>query len=163
MESPTLLRPQSPTTSGCPSERVKQVLESGRAPQAPLSPLRRAVYFAVGWVSLGTGVAGMFLPLLPTTCFLLLAAWCFGKTSPRWARWMYENRLFGRYLRDYREGRGIPLGVKVGSLGLLWASILFTVVFAVSNVWVRVLLLSIAVAVTVHLVTLRDTPPAPAR
>ncbi len=135
---------------------MKRVL--GAAEASTLSPTRRAVYFVVGWLSLATGVVGMFLPVLPTTCFLLLAAWCFGKSSPRWARWMYENRLFGRYLKDYREGRGIPLGVKVGSLSVLWVSILGTVVFAVSAVWLRALLVAIAVAVTVHLVLLRVPP-----
>jgi uncharacterized membrane protein YbaN (DUF454 family) len=155
-----LIRPAGAGNPACPSERIKRVLGAsgvdGEA--AALTPLRRALYFTVGWVSLGTGVLGMFLPVLPTTCFLLLAAWCFGKSSPRWARWMYENRLFGKYLKDYREGRGIPLGVKIGSLSILWASIMGTVLFAVSATWLRLLLLGIAVAVTVHLVTLRNTP-----
>ncbi len=154
-----MIRPSSPGNPACPSEHVKRLL--GESNTSPLSPGRRVLYFTVGWVSLATGVVGMFLPVLPTTCFLLLAAWCFGKSSPRWARWMYENRLFGRYLRDYREGRGIPFGVKVGSLTILWVSILGTVAFAVSATWLRVLLVAIAVAVTIHLVTLRNAP-APA-
>jgi len=151
-----LIRPPSAGNPSCPSEHVKRLL--GASGTSVLSPARRALYFTVGWLSLATGVVGMFLPVLPTTCFLLLAAWCFGKSSPRWARWMYENRLFGRYLRDYREGRGIPLGVKVGSLSILWVSILGTVIFAVSATWLRVLLVGIAVGVTIHLVTLRETP-----
>jgi uncharacterized membrane protein YbaN (DUF454 family) len=99
----------------------------------------------------------MFLPLLPTTCFLLLAAWAFGRSSPRWYAWMYHNKVFGSYLRDYRDGRGIPLGVKIGSLAVLWGSIALSAVVFVSAWWVRLILVAIAVAVTVHLVTLRDS------
>lgn len=127
----------------------------------PATGVRRVVFFAAGGVSLATGIAGMFLPLLPTTCFLLLAAWCFSKSSPRAHHWMYHNRWFGAYLRDYRAGRGIPRRVKVGSLAVLWASIAFAVIFAVSAIWVRVLLVGIAAAVTAHVATQR-TAPAPA-
>ncbi len=155
--SQELLRPPSPGSPACPAERVKSVLGGDTATPVPVTGARRVLLLAVGWLSLATGVTGMFLPLLPTTCFLLLAAWCFGRSSPRWHAWMYHNRVFGRYLRDYRDGRGIPLGVKVGSLAVLWTSIALTAVFAVSTWWVRLILAAIAVAVTVHLVTLRDS------
>jgi uncharacterized membrane protein YbaN (DUF454 family) len=113
----------------------------------------------VGGGSLGTGVVGMFVPLLPTTCFLLLAAWCFGRSSPRLHHWMYHNRWFGTYLSDYKRGRGIPRGVKIGSLSLLWITIGATIVFANSAIWLQALLVAVAVAVTVHVTAQRDAVP----
>jgi uncharacterized membrane protein YbaN (DUF454 family) len=153
-----LIRPASPGNPACPAEPVKAVLAGGLAPGVPARGLRRVVLLGAGSVSLGTGIVGMFVPLLPTTCFLLLAAWCFGRSSPRVHRWMYENRWFGTYLYDYRSGRGIPRAVKIGSLSLLWSTIGLTVVFAVSTLWVRVALLLTALAITAHVATQRDAP-----
>jgi uncharacterized membrane protein YbaN (DUF454 family) len=150
-----LIRPTSDSNPDCPADTVKAALGGGDI--APISAARRAVFLIVGTLSLATGVIGMFVPLLPTTCFLLLATWCFARSSPRLHRWMYENRWFGEYLRDYREGRGIPRSLKVGSLSIMWLTIGASVVFAVSVLWVRLLLLGIAVAVSVHVITLRDS------
>jgi uncharacterized membrane protein YbaN (DUF454 family) len=119
--------------------------------------MRRAALLVVGLLSLVTGVIGMFVPLLPTTCFLLLAAWCFARSSPRLHRWMYANKWFGAYLQDYREGRGIPRALTVGSLSVMWLTIGGSVAFAVSSTWVRLALIAIAVGVTVHVASLRDS------
>jgi hypothetical protein len=152
------IRPASPGNPACPAERVKSVL--GAADVAQARGARRVLLIGVGGASLGTGVIGMFVPVLPTTCFLLLAAWCFGRSSPRLHHWMYHNRWFGAYLSDYRNGRGIPRAIKIGSLSLLWLTMGATVVFAVSALWLRALLVGIAVAVTAHVATQRDAPSA---
>lgn len=154
-----LVRPPSSGNPECPAEAVKSVLAGGGGanPRGQVTGVRRAVFVGVGTVSLATGVVGMVVPVLPTTCFLLLAAWCFARSSPRLHAWMFQNRLFGRYLRDYRDGRGIPRAVKVGSLSLLWLSIGASVVFAVSAWWLRLLLIAIAAAVTGHVASLRNS------
>ncbi|HKS06265.1 MAG TPA: YbaN family protein [Gemmatimonadaceae bacterium] len=157
--SEDLIRASAPGNPACPAEPVKAAL-AGPTPDAQARGIRRYVLIGVGSVSLATGVIGMFVPLLPTTCFLLLAAWCFGKSSPRLHHWMYHNRWFGSYLLDYRSGRGIPRAVKIGSLAVLWGTIGATVVFAISTTWVRVLLLAIAVAVSAHVATQRDARAA---
>ena len=59
------------------------------------------------------GIAGIFLPLLPTTPFLLLAAACYVRSSPRLYRWLMNHRWTGEYIRDYREKRGLPLRTKI--------------------------------------------------
>lgn len=118
-----------------------------------MSKARRITLVAVGGVSLALGIVGMFVPLLPTTCFLLGAAWCFGKSSPALHNWMLTNRLFGRYLRDYKAGLGFPASVKVSSLVVMWGTMLLTVVL-VPRLWVGGILLVIGGAVTWHLVTL---------
>ena len=144
----------------CPAEQVKAALAGDEPAHIPARGARRVVLLTVGLASLATGIAGMFVPVLPTTCFLLLAAWCFGKSSPTLHHWMHHNRWFGQYLRDYRAGHGIPRAVKVGSLSLMWLTIGATVVFAISTLWVRLALLLVAAAVTLHVVTLRTTRSA---
>ncbi len=110
-----------------------------------------------GFLFVGLGVAGIFVPLLPTTPFLLLAAACFARSSERFYRWLLGNRWFGAYVRDYREGRGVPARVKIFSVALLWVVILLSATFAVSNLVVRVILIAVAVGVTVHIVLIKPS------
>jgi hypothetical protein len=119
----------------------------------------RGILIAVGTLSLGLGVVGIFLPLLPTTPFLLLTAACYARSSEKFYSLLMNNRWFGAYIKNYRERRGIALKIKVLSLSLLWVTILSSAIFAVSHPLVRVLLILIAAAVTVHILsvtTLRD-------
>ena len=108
-----------------------------------------------GFFFVGLGVVGIFLPLLPTTPFLLLAAACFAHSSERFYRWLVNNRWFGPYVRGYREGRGIPVKIKIFTIALLWVVILTSATFVVSNLIVRIILLVVAVGVTVHIVSIR--------
>ena len=80
--------------------------------------MRRGVYFSVGALSVVFGVIGIFVPLWPTTCFLLLAGWCFARSSRRAERWLHENRLFGRYLSGYRD-RGV-ISARVCACSISW-------------------------------------------
>jgi uncharacterized membrane protein YbaN (DUF454 family) len=112
------------------------------------------VYFSVGAVSVAFGVIGIFVPLWPTTCFLLLAAWCFARSSTRAERWLHENRLFGRYLRDYRESGVISGRVRTTSVATLWLFIGVSAFLLSGRLWAVALLLLVAVAVTAHLYSL---------
>jgi hypothetical protein len=109
----------------------------------------------IGIISVGLGTAGIFLPLLPTTPFLLLAAACFIRSSDRLYEWLIQNRWFGSYLRNYREHRAIPLRAKVIALILLWATMTYSVLFLLANKALQVFLLAIASGVTVYLLSLR--------
>lgn len=109
----------------------------------------------VGYLSVALGFAGAFLPLVPTTPLLLLALWCFSKSSPKMNAWLLGNRMFGRYLKDYEQGRGIPKVVKVSSIIILWSSILFTTIVFTEAWWLRVLLLLMALLVSVHILNLK--------
>jgi hypothetical protein len=100
-------------------------------------------------------VFGLFLPILPTTPFLLLAAACFARSSPRFHSWLISNRVFGLYIRNYQEGRAMRPLHKAISLLLLWAVLLFTAWLAVSSIWARGLLVVVGIGVTVHLLTLK--------
>jgi len=128
-------------------------------PKITRSSAMRWALLAAGSLCLALGLVGMVLPLLPTTPFLLLAAACYVRSSERMYRWLLENKTFGPYLRGYLERRGVPLGIKVRAISMLWLAIGLSAVFAVEQLWARLLLLAIALAVTVHLVLIK-TPPA---
>ena len=100
------------------------------------------------------GVIGIAVPVWPTTCFLLLAGWCFARSSPRAERWLHENRLFGRYLRDYRERGIISPSVRRNSLVVLWGFIAVSAFLVAERLWLVALLLTVALVVTTHLYTL---------
>lgn len=125
-----------------------------RAADALPRTLRRGVYFTLGAASVAAGVVGIFVPLWPTTCFLLLAAWCFARSSPRAGRWLHENRLFGRYLRDYREHGVIPGRLRTASMTTMWAFMALSAVLLREHLWIVALLVLIGAAVTAHLYAL---------
>lgn len=104
----------------------------------------------IGGIAVVLAILGVFLPLLPTTPFLLLASACFARGSTRLHTWLINNRLFGEYLRNYEQGRGIPLRAKVVALAMLWASIGYSAL-AVGSAALVALLVSIAVGVTIYL------------
>lgn len=116
---------------------------------------RRRLLLVAGFVSLGLGVLGIPLPILPTTPFVILAAICFSRSSGRCHRWLIGNRLFGRFLCDYLEGRGVPWGARIPVLLLLWTVIGLTAVLVVEHVAIRVALFVVAAGVTTHVSLLK--------
>lgn len=78
----------------------------------------RPVYLVAGLINLGIGVVGIVLPLVPTTPLVLLAAYCFARSSRRLHGWLVGHRRFGRYIRDFESGRGIPLRAKVTAIAM---------------------------------------------
>lgn len=115
----------------------------------------RALLIAAGSVSLALAAVGIFIPFLPTTPFLLLSAACYARSSARLYTWLIGHRIFGRYIRSWREHRAIPLHAKIVLLSLLWLSIGATSVFATSKPAVRIILAGIAVGVTIVILKVR--------
>lgn len=113
------------------------------------------IMLCVGFMSLGLGTLGIFLPLLPTTPFLLLALLCFAKSSDKWYRKMLYNKTFGKYLRSYKNGQGIPLAVKVWTLVLLWLTIGYSMFFLPMILWGKIALAFVAAAVTTHILHIK--------
>lgn len=109
----------------------------------------------VGIISVSIGTIGVFVPLLPTTPFLLLAAACFMRSSDRLYDWLMHHRWFGTYIRNYREHHAITLPTKILAILLLWSTLSYAALAVTGSWFVRILLLSIAVGVTIHLVTLK--------
>jgi uncharacterized membrane protein YbaN (DUF454 family) len=109
----------------------------------------------IGFLALGLGIVGIFVPLLPTTPFLLLAAACFVRSSNRLYHWLIGHRMFGNYIRCYREYHAISLRAKIFVLSLLWGTLGYSAIFAVDSLWIRIALGCIGIGVTIHLVIMR--------
>ena len=101
------------------------------------------------------GIIGIFLPLLPTTPFLLLAAACYIRGSKRMYDKLVGNRVLGKYILNYREGKGIPFSTKVLAIGLMWLTMGYSAIFIVKIPVIKVLLLLVAVGVTLHLLKMK--------
>lgn len=115
----------------------------------------RIILIVTGTVSLVIGIVGIFIPLLPTTPFLLITAACYARSSDRFYNWLLCNKLLGNYIKNYREGKGIALNIKIITLSFLWATIIFSALFVVSNLIIRVILIVIAIGVTVHIASIK--------
>jgi hypothetical protein len=98
----------------------------------------RILYGAVGFVFLGLGIAGQFVPGLPGTMNLLIALWFFSMSSERMHEWMLTNKYFGQQLRDYKAGLGIPRKIKVIAVTSIVTAVTLSTVFALDNLWVRI-------------------------
>lgn len=116
------------------------------------SRLLKLLLIACGTLCVGLGVVGIFLPLMPTTVFLLLAAACYARSSDRFYQRLIHHRFLGSYIRNHREGRGMARRDKVVTLVLLWVSISATMIWSVTAWWLHLLLLGVALGVTVHVV-----------
>lgn len=115
---------------------------------------RMALTFA-GHAFVGLGIIGAILPLVPTTVFLLLAATCYARSSPRFYHWLMHNRYFGSYIKNYKENQGTPVSAKIFSISLLWITILFSIYTAKTPWYVDIILILIAVGVSIHLIMIK--------
>lgn len=113
----------------------------------------KILYILLGSLSLGLGIAGIFLPLLPTTPFLLLTAALYFRGSPRLYDWLLRQKRLGPYIRNFREHKAIPLHAKIVSVGLTWLTLLYCAFFLFPQVWIKALLLAVATGVTWHILS----------
>lgn len=116
--------------------------------------LTRIILNVVGSIAVLLAILGVFLPLLPTTPFLLLASACYFRGSPRMYRWLVSNRILGTYILNFQSGRGIPLRGKIVSLLLIWASLSFSI-YTVKIVVVQLILAAIGVAVSLFILRMK--------
>jgi len=123
--------------------------------------LMKVVLIACGSLAVALGVIGIFVPLMPTTVFLLLAAACYARSSDRFYRKLVDSRWLGSYIRSSREGRGMSRRHKVSTLALLWIGIGASAIWSVEVWWARAILLVIAVSVTVHVARIKVAVPDP--
>lgn len=116
---------------------------------------RKNILKGLGIMFLVIGITGIIIPLLPTTPFLLLATACFAKSSPTLHDRLINNRIFGKYIRNYQENKGIPLRAKITSLFFLWLSIGFTLYFILENNYVQTVVIAILIGITVHILRMK--------
>ena len=110
----------------------------------------------VGCISLALGILGMFLPMLPTTPFLLLSAAVWVKASPALYEWLLNHKVFGEYIRNFREYRAIPLRVKIVSVSMVWLTIGYCI-FAVVDEWwwAQLLMTLLAIGISWHILSFK--------
>ena len=113
------------------------------------------LYVILGTISLVLGITGIFIPLLPTTPFLLLTATLYFRGSPRLYNWLINHKYLGTYIRNFRENKAIPLHAKIISVSLVWITILYCLFFVIPIGWVKVLLFCIAAGVTYHILSFK--------
>lgn len=121
----------------------------------------RALLWLVGALSLALGVLGIFLPLLPTTPFVLLTAACWMRASPRLHRWLREHPRFGPMVQGWEHNHALPLRLKLLALVMMNTSILVSVLLMPPRPWLQGLLLLIALSVSIYLIRLPTLPRAP--
>ena len=133
-------------TTGCEHNYVRSIL------------LRR-VLIAIGWLSVVTGVIGLFLPIMPTVPFLLLAVACFNRSSVRFHTWLVEHNYLGPLLKDYLNDGGVRFRVKVLAICMIWISFPTSALFFAREIWLKITLLSVAAGVTAYLLYLPTIYP----
>ncbi|HDQ44200.1 MAG TPA: DUF454 domain-containing protein [bacterium] len=117
----------------------------------PAPAWKRILLIAAGIASVAIGTLGIFIPLLPTTPFLLLAAACFIRSSERFYLRLIRHRYLGTYIRNYREKGGITRRHKITTLALLWITILISAFVFIPLAWLRPVPVLIAIGVTRHI------------
>ena len=104
----------------------------------------KIIYVILGFVSMGLGIVGSFLPGLPTVPFLLLASFCFARGSERFHGWFTQTKIYKNYLEDFEKNRSMTLKTKIGLLCLSSTMIAFPIFF-VKNNYLRLALILVVI------------------
>lgn len=116
--------------------------------------LKKALLILAGTISLILGTLGIVLPLLPTTPFLLLSAYCYTKSSKKLYLWLIHHKIFGIYIYSYITYRAIDLKTKIGAISLLWITLTISI-FVMQILYVTIILFIVGIGVTTHLLMLK--------
>jgi uncharacterized protein len=117
--------------------------------------LRKVLLVTAGVLCLIVGAIGILVPVLPTTPFVLVAAGCFANSSPKFYHWLNHNRVFGPFIKHYREGTGVPKAQKTWTLSILWLGLVISAI-AVHRPLVYGILAAVGAAVTWHILSMRQ-------
>ncbi|WP_158734884.1 YbaN family protein [Alteribacillus sp. YIM 98480] len=120
-----------------------------------MNPLKKALFITLGSVSIFLGIIGIILPLLPTTPFLLLAAYCYARSSKRLYEKLLHTKYLGTYIKNYRAGKGIPFKSKIIAVLVLWISVSFSIFLIVPLAIVQILLFIVAAYITYYIMSLK--------
>jgi uncharacterized protein len=98
----------------------------------------RYLWLTLGVICVGLGFVGVVVPGMPATGFFVAAAWCFSKSSEKFLRWLLALPVVGPLIDDYREGRGMTLGIKISASVSLSVAVGFASLYAIPQLWARV-------------------------
>lgn len=108
----------------------------------------RLILNILGFLFVGLGFLGIFLPLLPTTPFLLLASWLFFRSSKKFHNWLLNHKIFGKFINDYITYKAIPLKSKIIAIILIWSTLPISVILFIPLLSIQILLFSVGIIVT---------------
>lgn len=128
-------------------------------PVDPLNPILRWTLITAGFLSVGLGIVGIMVPVLPTVPFLLLATVCFARSSERFYNWLIDHARLGPMVRPYLNGEGLRRKTKIKAILLVWLSILLSIFFVREHEWIQAILIIIALGVTIYLSRLPEIDP----
>ncbi|MBN1950275.1 MAG: YbaN family protein [Bacteroidales bacterium] len=113
--------------------------------------LLKLIYVAGGTLSVGLGVLGIFVPGLPTTVFLLIAAYLYMRSSEKMYKWLISNRLLGKYILDFHQKKGMTLPTKIYAISLMWLMISLSVIFFIPNPIIDYVVLGVGIIGTISM------------
>jgi uncharacterized membrane protein YbaN (DUF454 family) len=125
-----------------------------------ISAITKYFYLITGFILVGIGIIGIFLPLLPTTIFLILASVCFLKSSPKANEWLRNHKILGVYIDNYQNQTGLTRNAKIANIITLWTSISLSAFLLTDELYIRIILLVIAIGVTIHLLMIKTKKPS---
>ena len=120
--------------------------------------IKKWILLLLGIFLLILATIGIFIPLLPTTPLLLLSAACFIRSSDRLYNWLINQRLFGKYIQNYREHKAVSLRTKIVGILFLWGTISYAILMVSQNIFLDIFLLLVAIGVSTHLILLKTLP-----
>lgn len=129
--------------------------ENTKVKNLEMPKLYRYFYLISGILLVAIGVIGIFLPVLPTTIFLILASACFVKSSPKANEWLRNHKVLGMYIKNYQDKTGLTIRAKAFNIFFLWAMILLSTFLLTDKFYIKLILLAIAVGVTIHLLMIK--------
>lgn len=120
----------------------------------PSFSIKKGVYLIIGSVALAAGFVGIFLPVLPTTPLVLLAAWCFFRSSPRLYEWIISNERFGDTIQNYHQGKGLTRATKIKAIVMMWITISISIYYKINSSPLIAFLFGVAIVVTIYMIRL---------
>lgn len=133
--------------------------DPGQLPRLSCPGVRHGL-LALGWLCVALGIAGLFLPVMPTTVFLLIAAWAFSRSSHRFHRWLYDHPRLGRTVRDWHAHRVIPFRAKLLAVAMMAASVTVLAVFVEAHWALPVAVGLLLAAIAAYIVSRPSAVPA---
>jgi len=115
--------------------------------------MRRPLYAAAGWLMVALGLVGLVLPVMPTTIFMILAAWFFSRSSPRFEAWLLDHKYFGPPIRQWRASGAIPLPAKLFAVGSMVGGFAVFLYFTRPPLWLAAIVAAFLLASAAFVVT----------
>jgi uncharacterized membrane protein YbaN (DUF454 family) len=112
-------------------------------------------YILLGTISLGLGIIGLILPVLPTTPFILFSSWCYYRGSERFHDWLINHPYLGKIVEEYSDKEGITRDSKAKAIGLTWIAVSLTAIFILESIFMRALIILLAIIGTIIILRLK--------